>query len=144
MGIEKMINTGSASTVGLHSDGSPGYEQTPTWPGAAKNLYLKSKEQAERWLRDFAREKRFFVATALPARMWGPYDFGPTPSGKFVFDAIGHKLPPVLPPGGSAVVDARDVAVAMLRIAERGRSGERYILSNGFAEVAAITASSLL
>lgn len=140
MGVGKMIYTGSASTVGLQPDGSPGDEQTPSWPGAAKNLYLKSKEQAERWLRDFAREKRFFVATALPAWMWGPYDFGPTPSGKFVFDAIAHKLPPMLPPGGSAVADVRDVAAAMLRIAERGRSGERYILSSGFAELADIIA----
>jgi dihydroflavonol-4-reductase len=41
----------------------------------------------------------------------------------------------MVPLGGSAVVDARDVAIAMLRIAEVGRSGERYILSSGFAEL---------
>jgi hypothetical protein len=68
----------------------------------------------------------------------GPHDIGPTPSGKLVFDAIAHELPPMLPPGGSAVVDARDVAVGMLRIAEIGRSGERYILSGDFAELADI------
>lgn len=66
---------------------------------------------------------------------------GPTPSGKLVFDALAHQVPPMLPPGGSAVVDARDVAAGMLRIAEIGRSGERYILSGGFAELADIILS---
>jgi dihydroflavonol-4-reductase len=41
----------------------------------------------------------------------------------------------MVPPGGSAVVDARDVATSMLRMAEIGRSGERYILSGGFVEL---------
>ena len=66
---------------------------------------------------------------------------GPTPSGKLVFDALAHKLPPMLPPGGSAVVDARDVAGGMLRIAEIARSGERYILSGGFAELTDIVSN---
>jgi dihydroflavonol-4-reductase len=106
-----------------------------------RNLYLKSKGRAEQLLREFSRESRFFIASALPSWMWGPHDVGPTPSGKLVVDAIAHKLPPMLPPGGSAVVDARDVAAGMLRIAEIGRSGERYILSGEFAELADIIAN---
>jgi dihydroflavonol-4-reductase len=138
MGVGKMIYTSSASIIGLQPDGSPGDEQTPSWPGTARNLYLKSKGQAEQLLREFSRENQFFVAAVLPSWMWGPHDAGPTPSGKLVFDAIAHRLPPMLPPGGSAVVDARDVAVGMLRVAEIGRSGERYILSGDFAEVAGL------
>jgi dihydroflavonol-4-reductase len=138
MGVGKMIYTSSAGIIGLQPDGSPGDEQTPSWPGAATNLYLKSKGQAQQLLREFSRERKFFVASALPSWMWGPHDVGPTPSGKLVFDAIAHRLPPMLPPGGSAIVDARDVAAGMLRIAEIGRSGGRYILSGGFAELADI------
>jgi dihydroflavonol-4-reductase len=141
MGIGKMIFTSSAGIIGLKPDGSPGDEQTPVWPGAIKNVYLRSKERAEQVLRQFSREKGFFVASALPSWMWGPHDTGPTPSGKLVFDGLAHKLPPMLPPGGSSVVDARDVAAGMLRVAEAGRSGERYILSNGFAELADIVAN---
>ena len=138
MGVGKMIYTSSAGVIGVQPDGSPGDEQTLPWPGATKNLYLKSKGRAEQLVREFSQEKRFFVASALPSWMWGPHDVGPTPSGKLVFDAIAHKLPPMLPPGGSAVVDARDVAAGMLRIAEIGQSGERYILSGGFSELADI------
>jgi dihydroflavonol-4-reductase len=47
----------------------------------------------------------------------------------------------MVPPGGSAVVDARDVAAGMLRITEIGRSGEQYILRGGFAELADVIAN---
>ena len=46
----------------------------------------------------------------------------------------------MLPPGGSALVDARDVATGMLRAAEIGRCGERHILSGDFAELSDIIA----
>jgi len=141
MGVGKMIYTSSAGIVGLQPDGSPGDEQTPPWPGVPTNLYLRSKVRAEQLLHEFSNEKRFFTAAVLPSWMWGPHDLGPTPSGKLVFDAIAHKLPPMLPPGGSAVVDARDVAAGMLRVAEIGRSGERYILGGSFIELADIIAS---
>jgi dihydroflavonol-4-reductase len=97
MGVGKMIFTSSAGIIGLQSDGSPGDEQTPPWPGAARNLYLKRKGRTEQALREFSHEKGFFVAAALPSWMWGPHDIGPTPSGKLVFDAIAHQLP-VSPP----------------------------------------------
>jgi dihydroflavonol-4-reductase len=139
MGVGKLIYANSAGIIGLQPDGAPGNEQTPPWPGATKNLYLKSKGQAEQLLREFSREKGFFTASVLPSWMWGPHDAGPTPSGKLVFDAIAKKLPPRVPPGGSSVVDARDVTAGMLRIAETGRSGERYILGGTFAELAYIS-----
>ena len=141
MGVTKMIYTSSASIIGLQADGSPGDEQTPSWPGVAKNLYLDSKRRTEQLLEEFSRGKGFFVASALPSWMWGPHDVGPTPSGQLVLDAIAHRLPPMVPPGGSAVVDARDVAAGMLRIAENGHSGERYILSGSFVELGDLFAS---
>ncbi len=141
MGVSKMIHTSSSGIVGLQADGSPGDERTPPWQGATSNLYLNSKRKVEPLLFEFARENGFFIASALPAWMWGSHDVGPTPSGKLVYDALANKLPPMIPPGGSAVVDARDVAIAMLRIAQVGRFGERYILSGGFAELTDIVAN---
>ena len=133
-----MVHTSSAGIVGVKADGSPGDEQTPSWPGVAKNLYLASKREVQRLLQDFSRESGFFIASAMPAWMWGPHDTGPTASGQLVLDALGRKLPPAIPPGGSSVVDARDVAAGMLRIAEVGRAGENYILSGRFLELEAI------
>lgn len=134
-GVGKMLDTSSAAIIGLQSDGWPGDERTPPSPHVEKNLYVRSKRKVEPLLRQFSREKGFFIASALPAWMWGPHDAGPTASGRLVLDALEDRLPPAIPPGGSSVVDARDVAAGMLRIAEAGRSGERYILSGRYAEL---------
>ena len=137
-GVTKMIDTSSSGIIGLQADGSPGDEQTPAWLGAEKNLYLRSKRKVEPLLRAFSRQTGFFVASALPGWMWGPHDAGPTASGQLAFDALAHKLPPVIPPGGSSTADARDVAAGMLRIAEVGRAGERYILSGRYVDLGEI------
>jgi dihydroflavonol-4-reductase len=133
LGVRKMVHTSSAGIVGVRADGSPGDENTSPWPGVDKNLYLRSKRTVQPLLQAFSRETGFFIASALPAWMWGPHDTGPTASGRLVLDALERKLPPAIPPGGSSVVDARDVAAGMLRIAEVGRAGESYILSGRFA-----------
>lgn len=134
-GVLKMIDTSSAGIIGHQPDGSPGDETTAPSPLMAKNLYVESKRKVEPLLRGFARESGFFIASVLPAWMWGPHDAAPTPSGQLVRDALRDKLPPGIPPGGASVVDVRDVAAGMLRIAESGRSGERYILSGPLVEL---------
>ena len=139
-GVARFIDTSSAGLVGLAPDGSPGDETTPPWSGSARNLYLASKQKLEPLLREYSRQTDFFIASALPAWMWGPHDSGPTPSGQLIADALRRRLPPAVPPGGSSVVDARDVAAGMLRIAESGRSGERYILSGPFMNLGDILA----
>jgi len=63
--------------------------------------------------------------------MFGPQDAGPTSAGQIVLDFLGRKLPGI-PPGGFSVVDARDVAGAMINAVERGKSGERYIVNNEY------------
>lgn len=137
-GVRKMVHTGSSGLIGHEPDGSAGDEDTPAWPGIERNLYLKSKERVESQLLEFAWEQSFFIAHVLPAWMWGPHDAGPTASGQLVRDALAGRLPPAIPPGGSSVVDARDVARTMLKIVEVGRTGQRYIVSSGYVELAEV------
>lgn len=140
-GVKKMVDTSSSGIIGAKAGGAPGDEETPMWPAAEKNLYFLSKRKVEPLLREFSREKGFFIASVLPAWMWGPHDAAPTPSGQIVLDAFAGKLPPAIPPGGSTVVDARDVAAGMIRVAQSGRSGERYILGGEFGELSEIVAA---
>jgi dihydroflavonol-4-reductase len=68
----------------------------------------------------------FWAALILPGWMHGPGDSGPTGAGQTVLDFLHRKLPGI-PPGSFSVVDARDVAEAAIRVAEKGKRGERYL-----------------
>ncbi|MBT9471681.1 MAG: SDR family oxidoreductase [Pseudomonadota bacterium] len=66
------------------------------------------------------------ITLVLPGWMHGPGDAGPTSAGQVTLDFINRKLPGIVPATFS-VVDARDVARALVASAERGRRGERYL-----------------
>src|SRR5438477_234465 len=96
-------------------------------PLAKRNLYFKSKVLAAGQLQTLAARTGLEVVQILPGWMFGPGDAAPTASGQLVLDFLAGKLPGI-PPGGTSAVDARDVAMGMIRAAERGRAGEKYIL----------------
>jgi dihydroflavonol-4-reductase len=134
-GVKRLIDTSSSGTVGLKPDGSPGDEETAPPPLAKRNLYLKSKVLAAAQLQEMAARTGLEVVQILPVWMFGPGDAAPTASGQLVLDFLAGKLPGI-PPGGTSAVDARDVALGMIRAAERGRTGEKYILGGDFVTLA--------
>jgi dihydroflavonol-4-reductase len=132
-GVRRFLDVSSSGTVGLKADGAPGDEDTAPAPVSHANLYFKSKLLAEQELRAFSARTGMDVVFILPGWMFGPSDAAPTGSGQLVLDFLARKLP-ALPPGGSSVADARDVAEGMVVAAEQGRSGERYILGGEFVD----------
>jgi dihydroflavonol-4-reductase len=89
--------------------------------------YYRSKIQSDQEVLSFLADHPDFRATmVLPGWMHGPGDMGPTSAGQTLLDVAGGKLPGV-PPGSVSLVDARDVAQAMIQAWHRGRSGERYL-----------------
>jgi dihydroflavonol-4-reductase len=136
-GVKRLIHTSSSGTIGLKPDGSPGDEETPPGPLAERNLYFKSKLLTADQLRALAARTGLEVVQILPGWMFGPGDAAPTASGRLVLDFLNRKLP-AIPPGGTSAVDARDVATGMIRAAERGRAGEKYILGGDFVTLAEV------
>ena len=136
-GVRRLLDTGSSGIIGLKPGGEPGDESTPPAPVARTNLYFKSKVMAEERLRVWSRTSGMEVLSILPGWMFGPYDAGPTGAGQLVNDFLARKIP-ALPPGGTSAVDARDVARGMVRAAERGRPGERYILGGTYYSLAEV------
>lgn len=63
-----------------------------------------------------------------PTGVIGPHDYRPSRMGE-VFLALYHRKMPGLVAGGFNWVDVRDVVDGALAAAERGRAGERYLLS---------------
>jgi dihydroflavonol-4-reductase len=134
-GVKRVVDTSSDGIIGHKPDGSPGDEDTPPGPIAQTNLYFRSKVMAEEQSRAFSEKTGLPVSFVLPGWMFGPGDAGPTSAGQLVNEFLERKLPGI-PPGGSAVVDARDVAAAMVAISRSGAPGRRYIIGGVFVTMA--------
>jgi len=139
-GVRKAIHISSSGVIGNNPDGRPGDEGTPPDDHASKNLYFASKVSAELAIGRFLKERELPVIMILPSWMWGPGDSAPTSSGQLVLDYLQRKLPGVLD-GGSSIVDVRDVARATVTAADRGKSGDRYIVSGSYFNLGQIFAT---
>lgn len=130
-GVRRFVQTSSSGTVGQPVDGSAPTEDTPASTTQLSNLYFKSKVEGDQHIAAFSPKSAMTIATVLPGWMFGPGDAGPTNSGKLVLDALAGKLPGV-PPGGTSIVDARDVARAIVTILERDVPRERFLVAGSY------------
>jgi dihydroflavonol-4-reductase len=124
-GIRRVVHTSSIAVL----DGPPDVEvdETMSRREADADDYYLSKILSEREVARFLdAQPEMWAAFVLPGWMHGPGDAGPTSAGQTVLDFARRRVPGV-PPGSFSVVDARDVAAAMVAVAERGRRGERYL-----------------
>lgn len=90
------------------------------WP------YYRSKLYAEKAGLDRNRPG-FEVLAVNPTLLLGPGDDRGSSTGDVV--SFLEKKVPFVPAGGLSFVDARDAATAMILAMERGRAGERYLVS---------------
>jgi dihydroflavonol-4-reductase len=72
-----------------------------------------------------------------PSGVMGPHDFKPSRMGHVLQKLYRRRLPALLA-GGFDWVDARDVSAGMLAAAERGRTGESYLLTGHYRTVAQV------
>ena len=124
-GVSVFVHTSSSGTIGRRADGGPGDEETPASEHDLRNLYFRSKVEGDAKIRRYSSENGMRVVQILPGWIWGPGDLGPTGAGQIILDFLDGKFPAV-PDGGSSVVDAPDVANAMIRAVEQPH-GERFI-----------------
>lgn len=133
-GVGKIVHTSTNATLRKRGDGMPSDESDRMNPEEALNLYGKSKVVGDQEIEKFARDHRTPVVTVLPAWMFGPGDSAPTGSGQLVLNFLSGKLPGSFP-SGIDVVDARDVAYAMIKAAESSMGNERYIISGHYTNL---------
>jgi nucleoside-diphosphate-sugar epimerase len=92
------------------------------------NLYFKSKIKAEKEIDSYLkRYPEMRIILIRPSLMIGPRDSGPTPAGQVILNYLNKKMPMVLP-CNVVLVDARDVAKAMISAVNNGASGDRFII----------------
>jgi dihydroflavonol-4-reductase len=125
-GLERIVYTSSIATLGIHQDGSPANEDTPSSLADRIGPYQRSKFLAEEIARDFAR-RGLPVVIVNPSAPVGIGDHKPTPTGQIIVDFLRGRMFGYVDTGLN-IVDVEDVAAGHLLAAERGRVGSRYIL----------------
>lgn len=133
-GVRRFVDTSTGGLIGTKPDGSPGDETSDPPPIAHQNLYFRSKLETLPKLEALGRETGLEILHIHPGWMFGPHDGAPTAAGRLVADFLAGQLP-VIPAGGSTVADARDVAFGMMRAAERGAPGSRWVLGGRYADL---------
>lgn len=100
--------------------------------------YAKTKAEATQAVLDAAAQGLDAVVVH-PSGILGPFDGTGNHLVQLVKEYAGGKLPACVK-GGYDFVDVRDVAAGCLAAAEKGRSGQCYILSNRHYEVKEVLA----
>ncbi len=95
--------------------------------------YARTKAQATQLVLD-ASGRGMDAVVVCPSGIIGPYDEGRNHLIQLISSALEGRLPACVR-GGYDFVDVRDVAYGCLAAAEKGKSGNSYILSGHYATI---------
>lgn len=126
--VDRLVFASTLTTVGFPKTvGHPANETCQFSTRYTNNPYLMAKAAMEAKILQSAQQG-IPAVVVIPTEFFGPYDQQPT-SGRHILMVAKGRMP-VYVSGRVNVIDVRDVAVAMIRAAERGRVGERYLVGN--------------
>jgi dihydroflavonol-4-reductase len=124
-GVRKVVHTSSIAAIGVPRASELADETFAFNYWNEANAYIRSKYLSDLDAQRFAREG-VPVVIVCPAFPFGERDVGPTPTGRFIVEAL-HGRVPGYTAGGFCAVDVDDVAECHVLADERGAIGERYI-----------------
>ncbi len=116
LGAERVVYTSSIAALGVHKNGSPATEDTPSSLADRIGPYQRSKFLAEVVARDFAR-RGLPVIIVNPSSPVGIGDHKPTPTGQIVVDFLTGRIFGYVDTGLN-LVDVEDVAAGHLLAAD--------------------------
>jgi dihydroflavonol-4-reductase len=128
-GVAKIVVTSSTAAVGVSDKPEPMDEDTP-FNLEGSETYIVAKWRAEQVALEYAAAG-LPVVVVNPSGIVGPGDWKPTPTGAGILQFLNWGWPLRFPTseGGLNLVDVDDVAAGHVGAMEKGRVGERYILS---------------
>jgi dihydroflavonol-4-reductase len=141
-GITRMVYTSNVAVLGLHRDGTPADETTPSTRDDMIGPYKQSKFDAEQAVDRLVSEDGLDIIIVNPSTPIGPRDVKPTPTGRVIVEAAAGRMPAFVDTGLN-VVHVDDVANGHLLAWKKGMRGERYILGGenlSLGEILAIVA----
>lgn len=136
--VPRILSVGAAIALPRHPQGLAGheglfYEGMPHW----RNAYLLCKWALDEQAREQAR-CGLPVVIAIPGMTLGAFDVGPS-TGRLI-TAIASGAMRYFVPGARNLIDAAEAGRGLLLALERGRVGERYLLTGQNIQLAELTA----
>ncbi|GAC1666754.1 MAG: NAD-dependent epimerase/dehydratase family protein [Candidatus Acidiferrum sp.] len=133
-GVKLLVYTSTVATIAVERRAradAAGVAALPNEETDAKLEEMVGHYKRSKWMAEkealAAAEKGLPVVVAMPTTPVGPWDWKPTPTGKIIVDFLNGKMPGYVETGLN-FVGVEDCAAGHLLAAERGRSGERYLL----------------
>jgi dihydroflavonol-4-reductase len=125
--LRKFVFTSSYVTVGRRRGQRASEEDVIVDRGLTP--YVRSRVQAEKIVLQHANEHGLPAVAMCVSTTYGSGDWGRTPHGAIIAGAAFGKLPFVMSGIELEAVGVDDAARAMILAADRGRVGERYLIS---------------
>lgn len=129
--LHRFVFTSSIATIGRTSRGKATEELPNNWLDEAGE-YVRTRVAAEQLVFRYHRERGLPAVAMCVANTYGAGDWLPTPHGALVAAAVRGRLPCYIDGAQAEVVGIDDAAHALVLAGERGRPGERYIVSERF------------
>lgn len=127
-GLDKFVFCSTIGTIAIAERGVKATEDMPFNWSDRGGAYIESRRRAEDLVLGYARDRGLPAVAMCVSNPYGPLDFQPHQGLMVKMAALG-KVPIYLNGVSTEVVGIEDVAEAFLLAADRGRVGERYIIS---------------
>lgn len=142
-GVERVVHTSSTAAIGIPESGAIATEETLFDERSRRSWYSDSKRLAEEHVRE-AISKGLDAVIVNPGQVIGPGDRGMYMGNIVRFLKKGFVR--AVTAGGMCMVDVDAVVAGLLAAAEKGRTGERYILGGenlSYMEIAGTVAEAV-
>lgn len=132
-GVKRLVYTSSIHALVEPPRGTGIDESMGCVPSLMKMEYSRTKAQGTLEVMDVIKQGLDAVIV-YPSGVLGPFDYKPSEVGQMILDFARGRIPATVD-GGYNFVDVRDVAEGHVLAAEKGRSGEGYILAGEWISV---------
>jgi dihydroflavonol-4-reductase len=126
--LRKFVFTSSIATIGIVDHGLADEQTSHNWLNVGGD-YVRSRVEAEELVLNYQATQGLPAVAMCVANTYGSGDYLPTPHGGLVAAAVTGRMPFYIKGAEAEVVGVEDAARAMILAGQRGRPGERYIVS---------------
>ncbi|BBZ36243.1 NAD-dependent epimerase/dehydratase family protein [Mycolicibacterium confluentis] len=130
--LRRFVFMSTIATLAVSEDGTPVTEDDPCNWYDDGGAYTQCRVDAENLVLSYANDMGLPAVALCISNTYGPRDWQPTPHGGLIAAISAGKAPFYFRGIGQEVVGIEDAAEAMILASDKGRVGERYIISDRF------------